>query len=461
MMTPAELAEHVRDHLHADRERLAEHFVPMRPPDVAEVLNQLSPPEAADVLTLLPEERGSAAAAEPSLRRRGELFAELDPIRAATLLNDLPADQRAEVLRQMSPHNRRRLLPQLAAAARAEAEQLLSYPDNTAGAIMTTEFVRLAPTLTAGQALRHVKDVAKDQETIYACYVVGGDGHLLGAVSLRDLVLADTDRPVTEVMRRNPVTVRVTDDRLEASRKISKYNLLAVPVLEADGRVIGFVTVDDCIDVLIEEQTNQVLRLGGVEAGALDDPYLASPFWWLVRKRAVWLVVLFLGEMLTATAMGFFEHEIAKAVVLALFVPLMISSGGNSGSQAASLLIRALALREVRLGDWWRVFRRELASGLALGLLLGTIGFLRIAVWTLFTDIYGPHWALVGLTVGVSLVGIVLWGTLSGSMLPFILKKFGADPATSSAPFVATLVDVTGLVIYFSVAAVILRGTLL
>lgn len=461
MMTPAALAEHVRCHLHLDRAGLAEHFAPMRPADIAEVLNQLSPPEAAEVLSLLSEERVAQAAAEPSLRRRGALFAELEPSRAATLLNELPADQRAEVLRQMSPHDRGRLLPQLDADARAEAEQLLSYPDNTTGAIMTTEFVRLAPTLTADQALQFVKDVAKDQETIYACYVVDGEGKLLGSVSLRDLVLADADRPVTDVMRRNPVTVRVTDDRLEASRKISKYNLLAVPVLDADSRVIGFVTVDDCIDVLIEEQTNQVLRLGGVEAGALDDPYLASPFWWLVRKRAVWLVVLFLGEMLTATAMGYFEHEIAKAVVLALFVPLMISSGGNSGSQAASLLIRALALREVQLGDWWRVFRRELASGLALGVLLGAIGFLRIAVWTIFTDIYGPHWALVGLTVGLALVGIVMWGTISGSMLPFILKKLGADPATSSAPFVATLVDVTGLVIYFSVAAVVLRGTLL
>jgi magnesium transporter len=245
------------------------------------------------------------------------------------------------------------------------------------------------------------------------------------------------------------------------AHKISKYNLLAVPVLEEDGRVVGFVTLDDVIDVMIEEQTEDVVRMGAVEPGALECPYMATRFLTLVHKRGTWLVILFLSEMLTATAMGFFEEEIAKAVVLALFVPLVISRGGNSGSQATTLIIRALALREVCLADWWRVMRREVYSGLALGAVLGVIGFLRIAVWSAFSDIYGPHWPLLGMTVGLSLVGIVTWGSLSGSMLPFILKRLGLDPATSSAPFVATLVDVTGLVIYFTVAIVVLRGTLL
>jgi magnesium transporter len=282
-------------------------------------------------------------------------------------------------------------------------------------------------------------------------------GKLLGALSLRDLVMADADKPVAEVMRRNPLCVGVLDDRVAVAQKISKYNLLAIPVLEADGRVVGFVTVDDVIDVLVEEQTEDVLRMGAVEPGALDEPYLATPSPRMVQKRAVWLVVLFLGEMLTATAMGYFEKEIERAVVLALFIPLIISSGGNSGSQATSLIIRALALRELTLADWWRVARREVLSGLMLGIILGAIGFLRITVWqTLSLSSYGDHWVLVATTVGLALVGVVLWGSLSGSMLPFILKKCGLDPATSSAPFVATLVDVTGLIIYFMVALVVL-----
>jgi magnesium transporter len=280
-------------------------------------------------------------------------------------------------------------------------------------------------------------------------------------VSLRDMVMADENIPVQEIMQHNPVAAGVLDDQETVAYKISRYNLLALPALEADGRVAGFVTVDDVIDVLVEEHTEDVLRAGAVEPGALDEPYLEAPFWRLVRKRAGWLVFLFLGEMLTATAMGYFENEIARAVVLALFVPLIISSGGNSGSQAATLVVRGLALGEVRLGDWRRVINRELFAGMALGSVLGSIGFLRIALWSMVTPLYGPHWPLVALTVALALVGVVTWGTLSGSLLPMLLKRLGFDPASSSAPFVATLVDVTGLVIYFSVAALVLRGTLL
>src|SRR5438876_4311572 len=460
-MTPRELAEHIKLHLHGDRSGLAEHFEAMRPADAADVLNALPGPEAAVVLDLLPLERAVAIVNQPSLRRRGAIFEQFEPSKGAQLLAAMAADQRTDVLREMSYHECARLLPKLDAESRAEAEQLLKYSDRSAGGIMTTEFVRLDAGMTVGQALHYIRTVARERETIYACYVVDSAGKLLGALSLRDLVMAELNQPIVDVMRRNPLCVGVNEDRVVVAQKISKYNLLAIPVLEADGRVVGFVTVDDVIDVLVEEQTDAVLRMGAVEPGALDEPYLATPLPRMIHKRATWLVILFLGEMLTATAMGFFDKEIEKAVVLALFVPLIISSGGNSGSQASSLLIRALALREVTLGDWWRVIRREVYSGLALGAILGVIGFLRIAVWTLFTDIYGPHWPLIGLTVAVSLIGVVLWGTLSGSMLPFILKKLGADPATSSAPFVATLVDVTGLVIYFSVGYVFLRGTLL
>jgi magnesium transporter len=260
-------------------------------------------------------------------------------------------------------------------------------------------------------------------------------------------------------MNENFVSLRPTDDQETAVKEFTKYSRVALPVVTNEGVLVGIVTVDDVLTVAEEEHTEDIQKFGGMEA--LDEPYISIPLMRMVKKRAGWLIILFLSEMLTATAMGFFENEIAKAVVLALFVPLIISSGGNSGSQAATLIIRAMALGEVTLKGWWIVMRREILSGLMLGSILGTIGFLRISVWSLFSTMYGPHWILIALTVGTSLVGVVLWGTLSGSMLPFILKRFGADPATSSAPFVATLVDVTGLVIYFSVAVLLLSGTLL
>jgi magnesium transporter len=396
------------------------------------------------------------------MRRRAAILAEIEPGRAAAIVEHLSADERTAILRRIGPHERHRLLPNLSAAVCAEVELLLNYPPKTAGGIMTTEFVRLEPTMTVAQALDWIRTVAADRESIYACYVLEpSTGRLLGAVSLRDLIMADRAAPATSIMRRRPVAVGAYEPQQRAAEKISRYNLLAVPVLEVDGRVVGFVTVDDVIDVLLEEETERSLRMGGVEPGALALPYLATPFWTLVRKRATWLVLLFLGEMLTATAMGYFESEIARAVVLALFVPLIISSGGNSGSQASTIVIRAMALGEFRLTDWWRIARREIMSGLVLGAILGAIGFARIAVWSAFTDLYGPHWVQVALTVACSLVGVVLWGTLSGAMLPLILRRLGADPATSSAPFVATLVDVTGLVIYFTVAMLILRGSML
>ena len=451
LLDPDGLTSEVRDQLLALREF-----------DLAELLNRLPLVEAAAIVRVLPERGATSLFDQASLRRRSAILEQLEPALAARILEGVSADERTKILRQISPHDCHRLLPSLKPEVRHEAEQLLTYPLRTAGGIMTTEFVRLDPAMTAGQALAHIRSVANDMETIYACYVTEPDtGALVGAVSLRDLVMASADKPVSEIMRRKPITADVAEPQDQVALKISKYNLLAVPVLERDRRVVGLVTVDDVIDVMVEEDTERALRMGAVEPGALDDPYLVTPLPVMVRKRASWLVVLFLSEMLTATAMSFFEGEIARAVVLALFVPLIISSGGNSGSQAATLVIRAMALGEVRLADWWRVVRREIFSGLALGLILGTIGFLRIAIWTLFTDIYGPHWPLVALTVGISLVGVVLWGTLSGSTLPLILKRFGADPATSSAPFVATLVDVTGLVIYFSVAWVVLRGTVL
>jgi magnesium transporter len=430
--------------------------------DLAELINQLTLAEAATVVSMLPVQRAIEICDQPTMRRRAAILEQLEPPRVAEILAGLSADERTDIVQKMGLHERHRVVPKLSAEMREELEDLLQYPVHTAGGIMTTEFVRLDPKMSVGTALKHIRSVAQEKESIYACYVMEpGTGHLLGAVSLRDLVMAELEAPLSKVMRTRPVTVNALDDQEAVAQKIGKYNLLAVPVLEKDGSVVGFVTVDDVIDVLIEEGTEDFLRMAAVEPGALDKPYMQVALPLMVRKRAGWLVILFLGEMLTATAMGFFEKEIEKAVVLALFVPLIISSGGNSGSQASTLVIRALALGEVTLRDWWRVMRREVFSGLGLGLILGAIGFLRISIWSGFSKIYGPHWLLVALTVGLALIGIVLWGTLAGSMLPFLLRRLGFDPATSSAPFVATLVDVTGLVIYFSVAVVLLRGTLL
>jgi magnesium transporter len=433
------------------------------PADLADLVNKLTLQEAATVTTMLPVMRAAEVLDQPTLRRRSAIVEELDSSRAAQLLEALSADQRTEIVRLLGENCRWRLLPKLSAEVRAEVESLLRYPKRTAAGIMTTEFVRLSPDVTVGEALRHIRAVAREKESIYACYVMDREtGRLLGAVSLRDLVMAELSQPIVGVMRRKPLTVSALDDQEAVAAKIAKYNLLAVPVLESDGRVVGFVTVDDVIDVMIEEGTEDVLKMGAVEVGAMDEPYAATPFWTLIRKRAGWLLVLFLSEMLTATAMGRFEAEIARAVVLALFVPLIISSGGNSGSQAASLIIRALAVGELRLGDWWRVMRREIFAGLVLGSTLGVVGFLRITLWSLVSPTaYGPHWPLVAATVWLSLTGVVLWGTFTGSMLPLALKRVGMDPAVSSAPFVATLVDVTGIVIYFEVASYVLRGTLL
>jgi magnesium transporter len=339
------------------------------------------------------------------------------------------------------------------------AVTLLGYPEDSVGRLMTPDYIALKPEWTMSEVLNHIRQYGKDSETLNIIYVVDDKGKLIDDLKIRDIILASPDKKVIDIMDENFVALHVTDDQESAVQTFKKYDRVALPVIDARGLLIGIVTVDDVFDVAEEEATEDIHKLAAVEA--LEEPYSTMPFFSMIKKRVVWLTVLFVGEMLTASAMGFFEDEIAKAVVLALFVPLIISSGGNSGSQAATLVIRAIALGEITLKDWWNIMRREILSGLMLGLILGTIGFLRISLWGSFSNIYGEHWVLIGLTVGFSLIGVVLWGTLSGSMLPFILKKLGLDPATSSAPFVATLVDVTGLVIYFTFAILFLSGTLL
>ncbi len=459
-----QMAGAIHQHRDEDHDKIRLMLATLRAADIVEVLNAVpSLAEAAETLTLIPLAMATDVCNYSNLARRSPLLEQSTPDLAAKLLEGMASDERTATVRKMSDHGRRILLPLLSNDARKEVENQLKYPEDTAGDLMTTEFVRLDPTMLVKDAVDFIRQVARDRESVYACYVVEpGTDRLLGAVSLRDLVMAAVDRPVSEIMRPHPVTVTALEPRKHAVQKISKYNLLALPVVEGDNRIVGFITVDDAIDAIVDDQTNTVLRMGAVEPGALDEPYMACPWLTLVKKRATWLVLLFLGEMLTATAMGHFEAEIAHAVVLALFVPLIISSGGNSGSQATSLLIRALALNEVRLNQWAQVLRRELVSGASLGIILGTVGMLRIALWQwLQWYDYGVYWERVAITVGLSLMGIVLWGSVAGSMLPFLLKRLGLDPATSSAPFVATLVDVTGLIIYFTVAKIVLSGALL
>ncbi|MDB4886045.1 MAG: magnesium transporter [Gemmatimonadetes bacterium] len=449
--------------LHGDPEELAEALASMRAADVAEALRDLPDDAAAKVMGALPFRMAVEVFDEPELEgHRCPIITRMGDAAAATLIEAMSSDQRADLFRELDERDRPRFLAPLAPATRESLELLLRFAPETAGGIMTTEFVSIPASWRVHQALEHIRAVARSKETVYAVYLLEPEtNRLVQTVGLTDLLLAEGDAAVTSVRtRRKPLTVAADTSREDVARLISKYNLLAVPVVDEGGHVLGIVTVDDVIDAIVREQTEDVQRFGGLEA--LDEPYSEISFARMIRKRAGWLCALFLGEMLTATAMGHFEGEIAKAVVLSLFIPLIISSGGNSGSQATSLIIRALALREITLKDWWRIGLRELPAGLALGCILGVIGVIRIVVWQRFGWYdYGVHWPLVAATVGGALVGVVTFGSLAGSMLPFLLKRLGFDPASASAPFVATLVDVTGLIIYFSVAFAILRNTLL
>jgi len=430
--------------------------------DIVTALNGEDLEDAVAVFTHLPLERAVEVFDSPELERAGELILELPEDLAGNILRGMSADQAADTLHELDAEDRAHLLSRLDAEARQSVQLLLAYPEKTAGSIMTTEFVSVPSTYTVAQTLQHIREVERTRETVYSIQVLDPNTReLVQIVTLRQLIAGEPEQPILAIARdRTPITVTAEMDREEVARLISIHDLLAVPVLNARRQVLGIVTVDDVIDAIIEESTEDVQRFGGVEGFA--EPYLQIGFFEMIKKRAGWLCALFLGEMLTASAMQGFEDELEKAVVLTLFIPLIMSSGGNSGSQATSLLIRALALRQINLRDWWRVAVRELPMGLTLGAILAVIGMARIAIWqkTGIFD-YGEHWGLIALTVGLGLVGIVTFGSVVGSMLPFVLKALGFDPASASAPFVATFVDVTGLVIYFTAAMIVLRGTLL
>jgi len=459
LLTKPSIREAFRSH---DATALAASASGERSEDVVDLLNRCTLPFATEVLQALPEALAVRVLDQPELARVSAILSALPPDRAARLLDLMSSDRATHAVREMRISVRSDLLGRVSAETKTSLERLLPYPEGCAGHIMTTEFLAVPADWTVKRVLEHIRVVEHTRETVYAVYVLDPkNGVLLRAIPLRLLIAADPDMTVLEAAPARPLmTVRPDTPLDETVRIISKYNFLAIPVVDSGQHLMGIVTVDDAVDTLVEQQDAEVQKLGGVQP--LEAPYMQIGFFDMIKKRAGWLCALFLAEMLTASAMQSFEGELEKAVVLSLFIPLIMSSGGNSGGQATSLVIRALALQEVRLGEWWRVFLRELPSGIALGAILGGIGALRISIWQRFGVFdYGPHWKLIALTIAAALLGIVTFGSVVGSMLPFLVKRLGFDPATASAPFVATFVDVTGIVIYFSVATLILRGTLL
>jgi magnesium transporter len=441
-------------------DELREAFSELPPADIAEVLIDLPVEEEGVIFRVLPREQAAIVFSYLPLERQEELLHSFSNDQVRSILGQMTPDDRTRLLEELPAAVTRRLIETLPPEELNSARELLGYPEGSAGRYMTPKYASVPPDMTAREALEYIRRNGRGKETLAIIYIVDADGRLVEECRLGALVMAAPETKVVDIEDRPRISIPATAGREEVLDAFKKYDRVALPVTDADGHMLGIITVDDVVDAAEQQATEEIQKLGGMEA--LDAPYLDVGFWSMVKKRGGWLAVLFLGETLTATAMGKFEHEIEKAAVVALFVPLIISSGGNSGSQATSLIIRSLALRELRLRDWFRVFRTEIVSGVALGAFLGMIGFCRILLWHYlgWAD-YKGHPYLMGTTVWLSLIGVVTFGSVVGAMLPFLLRKIGFDPATSSAPFVATLVDVTGLCIYFLVAMAVLRTTLL
>ena len=434
----------------------------LHPADLADVAETLPPDRVTAFLAALPKERAADVLEYLNEELRAQVLETMSAEQAAVLVTQMTPDDRADALEEIDEERAEEILEEIPTEARRETETLLRFDPASAGGLMTTEFVSVPTSTTVEAALESVRAMARTgrREAMYAIYTTDENGRLNGVLSLRELLAAPTGSRLSDVAWTDVRTVLPTADREEVARVTSDYDLMAVPVVSESGPMMGVVTVDDVIDAIQEEQTEDVQKLGGMQA--LDEPYMQISYLGILRKRIGWLSILFIGSLATAEAIGYFQGELERAAVLMLFVPLVISSGGNSGSQATSLIIRAMALGEIALRDWWRVARRELMSGVMLGALLGLLGIARVLIWHYMGwHDFGDYPGLVALTIGGALVGVVTFGSFAGSMLPFILRRLGLDPASASAPFVATLVDVTGLVIYFTVALVILRGRLL
>ena len=451
-----ELVELIRKR---DFNQLREILCAFAAPDLAEIFVDLKPDDEAVLLRLLPRELAAEVFEYLPLEDQEQALQALGTEDVARILNDIAPDDRTALLEELPSKVTQKLLSLLNPEERKIATDLLGYPKNSVGRRMTPDYVAIDQNWIVSQVFAHLRLEERKREAMNQLYVTDNKGHLVDYVRLRNLVVAPPQMSVLELLENQQIFLRATDDQETAVAAFKKYGVTMLPVVDSKDALVGVVTVDDVLDVAEKEATEDIQKLGGVEA--LDAPYLNVGMLSMIKKRAGWLAVLFVGEMFTATAMGYFEDEIAKAVVLALFVPLIISSGGNAGSQATSLIIRAMAVRDIALSDWWRVMRRELLAGLALGCVLACIALVRILLWPHKEIVYGPHYFLIAMTVALSLIGVVLFGSVAGSMLPFILRRVGFDPAAASAPFVATLVDVTGLVIYFTIAYQILHGTLL
>jgi magnesium transporter len=439
---------------------LRELFREWPPADVAEVILDMPDDEQVIIFRVLPHDLAADVFEYLGIEEQHNLLHALAHEQVAAILNEMAPDDRTALLEELPSAAARQLIRLLTPEERRVATALLGYPEDSVGRLMTPDFIAVKEDWIVQEVLDYIRAYGQDSETLNVIYVVDDHGKLIDDIRMREFLLKPLDSHVRDLMEKTFVALNVTDSQQDALNVFRKYDRTVLPVIDSTGVLLGIVTVDDMLDVAEKEATEDIQKLGGMEA--LDEPYTTIPFLRMLKKRATWLILLFLGEMLTATAMQGYNREIEKAAILAMFLPLIISSGGNSGSQATTLVIRAMALGELRLVDWIRVVRKELLSGLSLGLILGTIGFFRISLWQyLHIFDYGTYHWLVATTVGVALVGVVLWGTLSGAMLPFLLRRCGLDPAASSAPFVATLVDVTGLVIYFNVALFVLRGTLL
>ena len=428
-------------------------------PDIAEIFTDLSADDEAVLMRILPHDLATEVFEYLSVEDQEKLVQALGNEQVARILNEMPPDDRTALLEELPSAATQKLLNLLSPNERKIAADLLGYPKDSIGRRMTPEYIAIQQSWTVAEVFAHLRKVGRERESLNQLYVVDEKGRLVDSVRLRNLVVAEINTPVGELLDHQVFALRATDDQETAVTAFKKYDRTILPVLDSKDVLVGVVTVDDVLDVAEQEATEDIQKMGGMEA--LDAPYLKIAMLSMVKKRAGWLSILFISEMFTATAMGYFENELAKAAVLALFLPLILSSGGNSGSQATSLIIRAMAVRDVTLRDWWRVLRRELMAGVALGAVLAVIVLVRIFLWPGKETLYTTHYPLVAATVALSLVGVVLWGSVVGSMLPFLLRRLGFDPAASSAPFVATLVDVTGIVIYFTVAYHILRGTLL
>jgi magnesium transporter len=443
----------------SDKSRLVDFLNDQNISDVAELISE-NEENAVPIMSNLEIQRAAGTFKILDLSMQKDIIQNLPPQKTAELLNELPADDRTAFLEELPNEVVRELIKLLDPEERRFTLAQLGYPEESVGRLMTNDYLAVEDDWSVREVLDHIRTFGQDIENLDVIYVVNRQGQLMDDVRIRDFLLSPPDRMVHDMVDGRYIALHVRDDQESANQVFKMNNRVALPVIDDRKVMLGIVTIDDVLWVANEEFSEDMQKMGGTEA--LDEPYLEIPILKLFKKRVVWLIVLFLGEMLTATAMGYYEAEIQRAVVLALFIPLIISSGGNSGSQASTLIIQAMAVGEIKLRDWWRVMRREIVSGILLGLVLGIIGFARVAVWSqFFPDVYGPHYLYVAAAVGFSLLGVVLQGTLTGSMLPILLKKVGADPAVSSAPFVATIVDVTGLIIYFSFAFLFLKGLLL